>query len=117
MSTSTKLQAPAVEIAKQIENGTYSIVERVYNKQFFNEIHPNVFAIKQESRLQIRDADVDQDFIESAVNKNTPHHIKKKTIIFFRQSDRQYCQRDRRKSSMAKIWFIDAKKNIKDKKK
>jgi len=83
MSTSTKLQAPAVEIAKQIENGTYSIVERVYNKQFFNEIHPNVFAIKQESRLQIRDADVDQDFIEGAINKNTPQHLKKKTIIFF----------------------------------
>lgn len=85
MASTTVVSTPAQDVFNSITNGDFSTQE-VDNKQFFNEIRPGTYSIKPESRLQIRDQDVDHDFIERQVNKNTPELLDEKVLIFFPNS-------------------------------
>ena len=82
MTTTIQKTTTAREVLKQIEKGKISLQE-IDNLYFFKEICPGEYSIIPETRLQIRDQDVDHDFIERQVNKNTPHHLDSKYVIFF----------------------------------
>ena len=73
---------PAVDIVEKIKNGELS-TEELDNKQFFHEVRPNNFAINHDTRIQVRGQDVDHEFIDRQITKNTPHLLKKKVVIFF----------------------------------
>lgn len=77
-----KLEEPAIDIAEKIKNGEL-LTKKVNNKQFFHSTRPGKYVIDQDKRLQVRKQDVDYDFIERQVEKNTPHLLDKKVIIFF----------------------------------
>ena len=82
MATTLQKTTTAREVLKQIEKGKISLQE-IDNLYFFKEICPGKYSIIPETRLQIREQDVDHDFIERQVNKNTPHHLDSKYVIFF----------------------------------
>ncbi len=75
-------EPPAITIANKIKSGEWS-TKKIDNRQFFCETKPGEYGIDREKRIQVRDQDVDRDFIERQVEKNTPELLDKKVLIFF----------------------------------
>ena len=81
--TQTLIPSTAIEVVEQIEAGLFP-TQSTDNLQFFNKFPDGTYVIKDGATIQVREEEVDLEFVERIVNKRTPKEIKKKVIVFFK---------------------------------
>ena len=81
--TQTLIPSTAIEVVEQIEAGLFP-TQSTDNLQFFNKFPDGTYVIKDGATIQVREEEVDLEFVERIVNKRTPKEIKKKVIVYFK---------------------------------
>ena len=81
--TQTLIPSTAIEVVEQIEAGLFP-TQSTDNLQFFNKFPDGTYVIKDGATIQVREEEVDLEFVQRIVNKRTPKHIKKKVIVYFK---------------------------------
>ena len=72
----------AEEVANAIENENFP-TRQIDNEAFFIKYPNGEYVLRKGANIQVRDEEVDLEFVERQVNKRTPKKCRKKTIIFF----------------------------------
>ena len=72
----------AEEVANAIESGNFP-TKQIDNEAFFIKYPNGDYVLRKGANIQVRDEEVDLEFVERQVNKRTPKKCRKKTIIFF----------------------------------
>jgi len=80
--TQTALFTSSEEVANAIENGNFP-TKQTDNEEFFNKYPNGEYVLRKGAHIQVRDEQVDLEFVERQINKRTPKKCQKKTIIFF----------------------------------
>ena len=81
--TQTLIPTTAIEVVEQIELGLFP-TQPTDNTQFFNRYPDGTYVLKDGAIIQVREEEVDLEFVERIVNKRTPKNIKKKVIVYFK---------------------------------
>tara|TARA_B100000945_G_scaffold287244_1_gene258723 strand:+ start:1104 stop:2087 length:984 start_codon:yes stop_codon:yes gene_type:complete len=80
--TQTLIPSTAIEVVEQIEAGLFA-TQPTDNTQFFNKYPDGTYVLKDGAIVQVREEQVDFEFVERISNKRTPKLLKKKVIIYF----------------------------------
>ena len=80
--TQTLIPSTAIEVVEQMEAGNFP-TKQVDNEEFFNKYPNGEFCLRKGANIQVRDEEVDLEFVERQINKRTPKKCQKKTTIFF----------------------------------
>lgn len=80
--TQTVIFTSSEEVANAIESGNFP-TRQIDNEAFFIKYPNGEYVLRKGANIQVRDEEVDLEFVERQVNKRTPKKCKKKTIIFF----------------------------------
>ncbi len=80
--TQTLIPSTAIEVVEQIESGIFP-TKPTNNLDFFNKYPDGTYVLKDGAIVQVREEQVDFEFVERISNKRTPKLLKKKVIIYF----------------------------------
>ena len=80
--TQTLIPSTAIEVVEQIESGIFP-TKPTNNADFFNKYPDGTYVLKDGAIVQVREEQVDFEFVERISNKRTPKLLKKKVIIYF----------------------------------
>ena len=80
--TQTLIPSTAIEVVEQMEAGNFP-TKQVDNEEFFNKYPNGEFCLRKGANIQVRDEEVDLEFVERQINKRTPKKMSKENNNIF----------------------------------